>query len=182
MADLRYKNLERTLAEIFRVPSEELGSFRGRMRHLRKLRVPDLERVGRGTQLTYTRAHALELVIAIELEQAGIWPRLVVGLAKHAVNVFFENLGSKNVYMFISNSFNFLQAGETMQSLINKLKPGEYIGGFYPNDPISGVYTFTTMVSPKRTSLDRIRQLIGGRVRIELDVSACNSALPATWK
>jgi hypothetical protein len=88
MSDLRYKDLEGTLARIFDVPKKEVAAFRARLRHLRNIGIPDLPKVGSGTQITYTRRHAFELLVALELTRAGVSPRYVRPLVKQAADDF----------------------------------------------------------------------------------------------
>jgi hypothetical protein len=177
MADLRYRDVERALVKIFSVPNKRLGAFRARIRHLRNLGVPELERVGRGTQLTYTRQHALELVLAIELERVGIAPRFVASVAKQAALASI-NTPRRNVYVIIESFYNEDEAQETPRFLLKKHGTTEGIAYLS-----HGSYSVATIVRGTKNIRDKLRQWIRtGRLLFVLNVSACNSALPAEWK
>jgi hypothetical protein len=69
--ELRYKHVEAALADIAGVQAKDVGSFRGRLRHLRNIGLPRLPASGSGKHITYSRRQALEMMIAIELENIG---------------------------------------------------------------------------------------------------------------
>jgi hypothetical protein len=75
MTDLRYRDVEAALARVFAIDEDQIAALRARIRHLRNIGVPDLPKVGTGTQITYTRAHAIELMFALHLAQFGVAPR-----------------------------------------------------------------------------------------------------------
>jgi len=59
------------------VERKSMGAFRAKLRHLRNIGVPHLPNPGSGRQIEYSRRHALELMIALELEKLGQSPRSV---------------------------------------------------------------------------------------------------------
>jgi hypothetical protein len=75
MNDLRYKHVEAALVRYFAVPEQQLGAFRARLRYLRKIGVPDLAKVGSGSQLTYSREQAIEMMLALQVSQLGASPK-----------------------------------------------------------------------------------------------------------
>ena len=75
MKDLRYKHVEAALVRYFDVPEQQLGAFRARIRYLRKIGVPDLAKVGSGSQLTYSREQAIEMMLALQVSQLGASPK-----------------------------------------------------------------------------------------------------------
>lgn len=79
---VRYGEIEAALARVFEVPREELGAFRGRLRHLRNLGVPDLAKPGSGQRVEYTRQNAIEIMLALELAALGVSPRHAAEAAK----------------------------------------------------------------------------------------------------
>jgi hypothetical protein len=81
-ADYRYKHIELALARLFDISLEDAPAFRARLRHLRELGVPDLPKPGSGQQISYTQDHAVQLLLALELEAVGIPPRLAAASAK----------------------------------------------------------------------------------------------------
>jgi hypothetical protein len=79
--DMRYKHVEDAVAKAFGVEPAQMGAFRGRLRYLRSHGVPRLPAPGSGTQISYTRGHAIELMVALELECLGTPPSLVASVA-----------------------------------------------------------------------------------------------------
>jgi hypothetical protein len=82
----RYRHIETALAVIFGIKPESLGAFRGRLRHLRNIGVPNVPKPGSGEQIVYTREHAIELLLALELGALGITPRAAAMLAPTLVD------------------------------------------------------------------------------------------------
>jgi hypothetical protein len=74
---LQYRQIEAALADLMRVDRKSIGAFRAKLRHLRNIGVPQLPSPGSGRQIEYSRRHALELIIALELEKLGQSPRSV---------------------------------------------------------------------------------------------------------
>ena len=75
MKELRYKHVEAALVRYFDVPEQQIGAFRARVRYLRKIGVPDLAKVGSGSQLTYSREQAIEIMLALQVSQLGASPK-----------------------------------------------------------------------------------------------------------
>ena len=78
---LRYKHIEFALADVMRTKPRNMGAFRARLRHLRNIGVPRLPHSGSGQPIEYSRRHALELLVALELEKVGQAPKQVALLA-----------------------------------------------------------------------------------------------------
>jgi hypothetical protein len=74
---LRYYHIEAALAALMGIDQNSIGAFRARLRHLRNIGVPVLPNPGSGRPIEYSRRHALELMIALELEKLGQSPRSV---------------------------------------------------------------------------------------------------------
>jgi hypothetical protein len=74
--------IERALAEVFRVSPDQMGVFRGRLRHLRNINCPKLPKTGSGQPVFITREQAIEILIALELTALGVAPRHAVETAK----------------------------------------------------------------------------------------------------
>lgn len=73
----------------YRVSPQDQKAFRARLRHLRNLGVPSVEKVGKGTQLTYTRKHLWQIYLALELTKLGVSPG-TAALAADQMGVYFE--------------------------------------------------------------------------------------------
>jgi hypothetical protein len=74
--------IENALAEVFRVRTDQMGVFRGRLRHLRNINCPKLPKTGSGQPVFITREQAIEILIALELTALGVAPRHAVEAAK----------------------------------------------------------------------------------------------------
>lgn len=73
--ELRWRHVEATLVKLLQVKEEQMGAFRARLRHLKAVGVPNIPKVGSGTQIIYTREHIAELYIALLVMRFGITPR-----------------------------------------------------------------------------------------------------------
>ena len=81
-------HVEAALARVFSVEPDELGPFRGRLRHLRNIGVPDLPKPGSGRQIKYSRQNIIEMMLALEFEAMGVSPRYAAQYAKQYSKVF----------------------------------------------------------------------------------------------
>lgn len=73
--ELRYKHVETALFAVAGVQPEAIGAFRGRLRHLRNIGLPELPSSGSGKHIVYSRRQALEILIALQLENIGHKPQ-----------------------------------------------------------------------------------------------------------
>jgi hypothetical protein len=83
--EFRYKHVETALVDVTRVQPEALGAFRGRIRHLRNIGLPELPDSGSGKHIAYSRRQALEMLIAIQLENIGHKPDCAAKLSQSVV-------------------------------------------------------------------------------------------------
>lgn len=72
--NLRYQHIERALMRHYDVKFPDQKAFKARLRHFRNLGVPCVEKVGKGTQITYTRRNLWEILLALELNKLGVAP------------------------------------------------------------------------------------------------------------
>jgi hypothetical protein len=86
-AGYRYRHVEAALATVFEIKPDEIGAFRGRLRHLRNIGAPELPKPGSGQQIEYTREHVVEVMLAVELATLGVAPRHAVRAAKYYAKV-----------------------------------------------------------------------------------------------
>jgi hypothetical protein len=68
---MRYREVEAALAEVMHIGPKGMGAFRGRLRHLRNIGLPRLPKSGSGRAIYYSPRQALEMLLALELENAG---------------------------------------------------------------------------------------------------------------
>jgi len=106
--EFRYGHVEAALADLLGISKKGLGAFRARLRHLRNIGLPELpdalKRPGSGRQIVYTREHALELLVALELESVGVVPRLVRMQAPSIVRMFRYGERDGDSYVILSPS------------------------------------------------------------------------------
>jgi hypothetical protein len=82
----QYKYVELALANAFGVEPLDLPAFRARLRHLRNLGVPAIPRPGTGHTIAYGRSHAIQMLVALELELLGLPPKLAAGASLAALD------------------------------------------------------------------------------------------------
>jgi hypothetical protein len=82
---LRYSDIENALAEVLRVAPDQAGAFRGRIRHLRNIGVPEVPHPGHGRPACYSVLDALEILIALRLHALGVAPKVIAPMAHKIV-------------------------------------------------------------------------------------------------
>lgn len=65
-----------------RIADAKRGAFQARLRHLKQLGFPEGTNTGRGQKATYSFMTYMQLVLAVELMQAGISPTRIVRMIK----------------------------------------------------------------------------------------------------
>ena len=76
-----YAQVELALAKVFDVEDTQQGAFRGRLKHFRKLGIPE-ENPGKGRRLQYTPSDLFQLLVALELSEFDIDPTLIVQIVQ----------------------------------------------------------------------------------------------------
>jgi hypothetical protein len=120
----RYGEVEAALAETFKVNPQDLGAFRGRLRHLRNIGIPELPRPGSGKQIRYSREAAIEILLALEFSALGLPPGHFVSVAKSLVKVFASEQGEDPRHpdgIVVTEEHPFMVIGNTI--LIHDEKP-----------------------------------------------------------
>jgi hypothetical protein len=200
--DLRYRDVERALVDTFGVPEGGLGALRARIRHLRNVGVPELQKVGSGTQLTYTRKQAFELLLAIELELSGISPRLVPAISRFGADKFFETPTDEKVFLLVTRSLDFTGASppkarrsptsrqpgrsKVQQILVHTIAKRELPAPSLPVGvaifpAVGGMTGIASVFVGNENLLNQIRNN-PARHLLVVNLSACNAGLPAHWK
>ena len=108
----RYKHLELALAQVFKVEMKDLPAFRARIRHLRNLGVPPVGKPGSGQTVTYTRADAIRLLIALESELFGLPPKFAAAFSNSFMQSELKNVEAairdgKRLFLSADPSFAF---------------------------------------------------------------------------
>ena len=97
--------IETALAAACRIPAAELGAFKGKLRHLRALGIPKVEKVGSGSRVQFSRFDALTMRLALELSAFGAKPSSVAELTGAALKDLRKNdetEGGDDVFFIIS--------------------------------------------------------------------------------
>jgi hypothetical protein len=79
---MQYAQFEEALAQMFSIREANLGAFRARLRHLRKLGIPNIPRRGSGNTLAYRREDLFSTYIALALQALGSSPTVAALIAR----------------------------------------------------------------------------------------------------
>jgi len=93
---LLYGQIENIIARVLWIREDLRPVLRARLRHLRKIGVPELPNVGSGGRVHYTYEQALEMLVAIALENIGQEPSVAKSIAKIAVDRLLIAMLKKN--------------------------------------------------------------------------------------
>ena len=82
---LQFAQVEQALAAMHSVADERRSAFQGRLKHYQKQKFPAGINTGRGRAATYFVQHAVQLAVALEMNQVGLTPERTVRLCtEHA--------------------------------------------------------------------------------------------------
>jgi hypothetical protein len=73
-----FGQIEEILATIHNIADDRRVAFEGRLKHLRRWNFPTGSKPGKGKTLSYTVEHLFMMVLALELIQTGMTPKVVV--------------------------------------------------------------------------------------------------------
>jgi hypothetical protein len=74
-----YAQVETALAQAFDAREVQQGAFQGRLKHFRKLGLPQ-KTPGKGARIRYTKDDVAQLLVALEFSEFGIDPHLIVDI------------------------------------------------------------------------------------------------------
>jgi hypothetical protein len=74
-----YAHVETALAQAFEAKDVQQGAFQGRLKHFRKLGLPQ-KTPGKGARIRYTKDDVAQLLVALEFSEFGIDPYLIVDI------------------------------------------------------------------------------------------------------
>lgn len=77
---LQFAQVEQALASMHSVAGERRSAFQGRLKHYQKQQFPSGINTGRGKAATYFVQHAVQLAVALEMNQVGLTPERTVRL------------------------------------------------------------------------------------------------------
>ena len=84
---MQYREFEQALVGMFSVDETQLGAFRARLRHLRKLGVPNVPKRGSGNASSYSQEHLFTTSVALTVETLGYTPTTSVLIAAKAARL-----------------------------------------------------------------------------------------------
>lgn len=124
---LQFGQVEEALATLHRVSDAGRAAFRARLRHLKQLDFPPGTRTGKGQRAEYTFSNYLQMVVALELAQAGFAPlRTVylvlakwVELEKSIIDALQENESTDPSERLLSKDRAMVLFPEALKSSIN---------------------------------------------------------------
>lgn len=73
-----FGQIEEILATIHNIAEDRRVAFQGRLKHLQRWNFPTGSKPGKGRSLSYTVDHLFMMVMALELIQAGMTPKVIV--------------------------------------------------------------------------------------------------------
>ena len=82
---MEYRNIESILAELHGVTPDKRGAFRSRLRFLRDMGIPRLEKPGKGSRVTYKFLDLWEMHLALLLDRFGLPPAKVKSVLEERV-------------------------------------------------------------------------------------------------
>jgi hypothetical protein len=86
--ELKYRHLETALATVLDIKKDGTRTFRARLRYLRNIGLPSIVGPGKGKTISYTPVHALEVLLALELQNVGQAPAAAAALAGRIVSQY----------------------------------------------------------------------------------------------
>lgn len=86
--ELRYGDVETALAAVLEVAPNRMGAFRARLQHLRHIGLPGgLVKPGSGKKIAYSQGQALEMLLALVLEELGQSPKAAADLTASIIRL-----------------------------------------------------------------------------------------------
>jgi hypothetical protein len=122
----RLKHIELALAENFNVSPEDMPAFRARLRHLRNLGVPAIRASGSGKKLDYERKHAVQLLVALEMELMGMAAQHAAAYSRAAMQMWIsdaEAAARKNWRLYMSVAPDFASLNKPDWVFLGKAAP-----------------------------------------------------------
>jgi hypothetical protein len=128
---LRLGHIEKALAAVLNIEPAEMGAFRARLRHLRNIGLPRLPKPGSGEAIAYTQKHALEMLVALELERIGQAPKIAAQLTESIVRNVWGRFDGADLYIAIGRfdepeQYMILRGAAIFSTFIQKKAPNVF--------------------------------------------------------
>jgi hypothetical protein len=102
-AGMQYREFEEVLIQMLGINEAGLGAFRGRLRHLRNLGIPNVPKRGSGNAVSYKKEDLFTTLIALTLQTLGSAPVVSAILARKAAGHIYLLGGVKEVFLIVGN-------------------------------------------------------------------------------
>jgi hypothetical protein len=100
---MQRKEFEEALIHMLGISEAALGAFRGRLRHLRTLGVPNVPKRGSGNSITYRKEDLFTTLIALALHSLGFAPTTSAIIAKQAAGNVHLLGGENELFLIVAN-------------------------------------------------------------------------------
>src|SRR4051794_23838050 len=88
-----YAQAETVLARLYGADEQaQLGAFRGRLKHLKRVNIPLNMSPGRGAKVAYTREHVFQWAVCLEFSEFGFDPVLTSKFIHKFWHIFVSHL------------------------------------------------------------------------------------------
>src|SRR5215471_14531826 len=101
---MQYGQFEEALVQMFSIREASLGAFRARLRHLRKLGIPNIPKRGSGNIVIYKVEDLFTTFVALALQTLGSTPVISAVIANVAAR-YFKRLGfeEEDIFLVVMN-------------------------------------------------------------------------------
>jgi hypothetical protein len=101
---MQYRQFEEALVQMFSIREANLGAFRARLRHLRKLGIPNITKRGSGNTFIYRAEDLFTTFVALALQTLGSAPTISAVIANAAAR-WFRRLGfeQEDIFLVVMN-------------------------------------------------------------------------------
>jgi hypothetical protein len=101
---MQYRQFEEALVQMFSIREASLGAFRARLRHLRKLGIPNIPKRGSGNTFIYRVEDIFTTFVALALQTLGSTPIISALIANSAAR-WFKRLGfeQEDIFLVVMN-------------------------------------------------------------------------------
>ena len=86
--ELGYGEIEAAIAQVLEIEPADVPALRARLRHLRNMGLPRISNPGSGRKIRYTTLQAMEMLMAVVLQNGGITSRNASHLAPMIAGAF----------------------------------------------------------------------------------------------
>lgn len=172
--ELTYSDVESILAELNNVAPDKRVAFRARLKHFQRLGFPEGANTGTGRRAVYTVPMLFKLVLAVELVQVGMPPRLIAEIIDinwpFVLGSIRDNLSDEGetldqFHWFVDvNALEDLQEKRSSNIAFNKIRAA----------PVSKVEDFvgerrTVVINGPNLSNEVLKALSAGKPEATLD-------------